>query len=297
MRNLPEPGRDGERDALTRALSTYRYGGVLRGYAATAAEIDQLVALYDAYDAAHGVPAPALVAPALGATLRQAVHDAYDFTQKKRKLKAVRERVFSDIELCPVCGIDPPSELDHVLPRSIYQALALHIRNLVPLCHLCNHRKLAGFVEEGDEGFFHAYYDLLPDVQFLRADVTLSGAALTVDFVIDGMTGLSADLGGRLTNIHQKLELNDRYRAEVNMFVSGHAVSLHVVHAQLGAIGVSAQLGAQARHEVTRFYRNHWRPTLLLALAGHAAFCAGGFALAFPVSADILADLAGPANP
>lgn len=293
MRNLPEPARDQERDDLSLALGTYQYGGKQLGYAVTATEVDEIVTLYDQYDVACGVASTALTAPHLPAALKQAVHDAYDLTQKTRKLKNLRQRMFADVELCPVCGIDPPSELDHFLPRAAYQALAIHVRNLVPLCHLCNHRKLAGFAEPGEMGFVHAYYDLLPDVHFLRADVTLAGPALTVDFVIDPGTGLSEDLSGRLSVIHQKLELNDRYRADVNTYLAGHAISLHMAHRGAGAADVVRFLRAQARYETGRFYRNHWRPTLLYALAANAEFCGGGFAPVFPVAEEILADARG----
>jgi hypothetical protein len=293
VRNLTEPSRAGDRVMLTKALSQYTHGGTLCGYEGTDAEIDEVVAVYDAYDAVRGVAAVALTAPTMGANLKQALHDAYNQTQKNRRLKHVRELLFAAVELCPVCGIDPPTELDHVLPRAVYQVLAIYVRNLVPLCHLCNHRKLAGFAEPGEMGFVHAYYDLLPDVQFLHADINLNGATLSVEFSIDETDAALGNLGARLTNIHRRLGLDDRYRAEVNLYLAGQAISLHGAHAANGAAGVQAHLLRQARYEVSRFYRNHWRPTLLFALAGHAGFCDGGFVSVFAVPTDILVDALG----
>ena len=293
MRNLPEPDRADDRVTLTLALSQYQYRGVLRGYAGTAIEVDEVIAVYDAYDAVRGVATADLTTPTMAANLRQALHDAYDQTQKNRRLKHVREKLVAGVELCPVCGIDPPTELDHVLPRSDYKALAIHVRNLVPLCHLCNHRKLAGFAEPGAMGFVHAYFDLLPDVQFLHAGIELHDATLSVDFSIDETAAALGNLGERLTSIHRRLALNDRYRAEVNLYLSGHAISLHGVHRANGAAGVRDYLLAQAKYEVTRFYRNHWRPTLLTALSQHAEFCDSGFIPVFAVSAEILGDALG----
>ena len=266
---------------------------MLRGYAGNTKEIDEVVAVYDAYDAARGVAAVTLTTPTMGANLKQALHDAYDQTQRSRRLKHLRDELFATVELCPVCGIDPPTELDHVLPRTDYQALAIYVRNLVPLCHLCNHRKLAGFAEPGEMGFVHAYFDLLPDIQFLHTEIDLDGATLCVEFSIDGTDAALGDLGNRLINIHKRLALNDRYRAEVNLYLAGQAISLHGVHAAKGAAGVRAYLLAQARYEVGRFYRNHWRPTLLSALAEHTEFCDSGFIPVFAVPADILGDALG----
>lgn len=293
MRNLPEPDRATAKATLTTALSQYTYRGALRGYAGTADEIDQVIAIYDAYDAARGAAALALTAPALGAPLKQAVHDAYEQTQKNRRLKHVRQQVLGSAELCPVCGIDPPSEADHVLPRSDYKALAIYVRNLVPLCHLCNQRKLAGFAEPGELGFVHAYFDVLPDVQFLEAEVALADATLTVDFSINQADPALGNLGERLSSIHLKLELNDRYRTEVNLYLASQAIALHGSFHAMGAAGVRAHLRAQARYETTRFYRNHWRPTLLYALAEHDAFCDGGFVPVFAVPLEALDDALG----
>lgn len=293
MRNLPEPDRAQDHATLAKALSQYRYRGTLHGYAGTNAEIDEVIALYDAYDAARGAAAAALTAPTMSANLKQALHDAYDQTQKSRRLKHIRESLFAGVELCPVCGIDPPTELDHVLPRVDYQALAIYVRNLVPLCHPCNHRKLAGFSEPGEMGFVHAYFDTLPDVQFLQAEIELGGATLRVEFSIDETDLGLGRLGERLTNVHQRLALNERYRAEVNLYLAGQAISLHGAYAANGAAGVRAHLLIQARYEVRCFYRNHWRPTLLVALAEHAEFCDGGFVPVFAVPEDILRDALG----
>lgn len=290
MKNLPEPDRAMARATLTTALSQYRYGGIMRGYAGSTEEIDQVMAIYDAYDAARGVAGATLTGPALSTPLKQAVHDAYGQTQKNRRLKHVRQQVLGSTELCPVCGIDPPSETDHVLPRSDYQALAIYIRNLVPLCHLCNHRKLAGFAEPGELGFVHAYFDVFPDVQFLEVRITLAGATLTADFSINEQDLAQNDLGPKLSNIHSKLELNGRYRSEVNVYLASQAIALHGIFRASGAAGVHAHLRGQARYETVRFYRNHWRPTLLYALAGHAEFCDGGFVPVFAVPDDALAD-------
>ncbi|WP_156374370.1 HNH endonuclease [Pseudorhodoferax sp. Leaf274] len=252
-----------------------------------------MLAVYDAYDAARGVANIALTTPEMDAALKQALHDAYDQTQKRRRLKHVREELFSGVELCPVCGIDPPTELDHVLPRSAYKAVAVYVRNLVPLCHLCNHHKLAGFAEPGELPFLHAYFDQLPDIQFLHAEVRLQDSTLSVTFSIDGLDAVADSLGDKLKNIHIRLNLSERYLAEVNIFLASQAISLHGAYAAGGSQGVKAQLRAQAQYEIRRFYRNHWRPTLLAKLSTCDDFCNGGFIPVFNVPAEILRDAFG----
>jgi hypothetical protein len=262
------------------------------GYTATDEEVNRLVELYNEYDDEFAIPSGTLKGAELDTGLTQAVHDAYALTQKRRKLKHIRETVFSNVELCPVCGIDPPSELDHYLPKSEFKPIAIYIRNLIPLCHACNHLKLTAFSDEAEKRFVHVYLDILPPVQFLRAIVTLQNESLLVNFEINPC-GIAAEMNARLSYQLTQLRLNDRYRTEINSYLAGHAVALHIAHRAAGKSGVRSFLSSQARYENGRFHRNHWRPVLLMALAEHDDFCEGGFSDVLPVLPEIIADLMG----
>jgi hypothetical protein len=169
--------------------------------------------------------------------------------------------------------------------------LSIHARNLVPMCHPCNHAKLAGF-GNGGAAFLHVYYDKLPDVDFLKVDVTLNGGALVATFAIDAGAALPAGFTGRLSGQMQALGLDERYQQEVNTYVASHAAALHLAHSANGQDGVRTMLRLQLRFERRAFHRNHWRPALLQALAGHDGFTDGGFAEVLPIPADMLSDLA-----
>lgn len=292
MRNLPEPTRDNDRADLRKAVRTYQYGGQTLGHDITDDEVEEVVALYDRYEQDRGAPCEDLKGLDLPASLRETIHAAYEKTQKGRVLKPLRDLLFKGVDLCPVCGIDPPTELDHHLPQSEFKPLAIHARNLVPMCHPCNHAKLAGFDEDGG-GFLHPYYDLLPDVDFLQATVDLDGAALVVSFAIDLTAALPAGFGGRLTGQMEALKLDTRYQQEVNTYVASHAAALHIAHRAGGQAGVRRMLRLQARYETQAFHRNHWRPALLRALSEHDGFTDGGFAAVLPIQDDMLDDLDG----
>lgn len=290
MRNLPEPSRDGDSADLKKVVRRYRYGGVTLGHDITDAEVEEVVALYNTYEAHRGASCDELKGAALPPTLRDAIRASYDKTQDGRTLSSVREALFEGVELCPVCGIDPVTELDHHLPKATFAPLAIHTRNLVPMCHLCNHTKLAGFGEDGD-GFLHPYYDLLPDIDFLQATVNIADGALVVSFAIDIAAALPAGFADRLTGQMQSLELESRYQQEVNTYISSHAAALHLAHRGAGQVGVQRMLRLQMRYETTAFHRNHWRPALLRALCGHDEFTTGGFAVVLPILPGMLDDL------
>lgn len=293
MRNLPLPSRESDRADLAKAIRTYHYKGETRGYTATPEDIEAIIALYDRYDADRGIACNQLRGDDFGEPLNLTLHRAYDLTQTRRKLGSLRQVLFTGIDLCPICGIGPAVELDHHLPRSIFRPLAIYARNLVPMCHACNHAKLAGFGEQ-DEGeilFLHAYFDTLPDLDFLRVDLEIQNGGLVVKFSIVDHPALPEGYADRLTFQMTELNLNARYVDEVNTYISSHAIALHISHRARGAEDVRRFLTLQARYETAAFYRNHWRPILLAGLAGHDAFVEGGFADVLPVPEEILADL------
>lgn len=292
MKNLLKPTRDNDRADLRKAVREYRYGGQTRGHGITDDEVEEVVALYDRYEEDHGAPCVELKGPGLPGSLRATIHAAYEKTQEGRTLQPLRDLLFTGVDLCPICGIDPPTELDHHLPQSEFKPLAIHSRNLVPMCHRCNHAKLAGF-DEGGEGFLHPYYDLLPDLDFLMATVNLNGATLVVSFTIDPAAALPAGFAGRLTAQMEALKLEERYQQEVNTYIASHAAALHLAHRAEGRAGVQRTLRLQARYETRAFHRNHWRPALLRALSGHDGFTGGGFAAVLPIQDDMLDDLDG----
>lgn len=292
MRNLPEPTRNSQRADLRKAVREYRYRGQTLGHAITDDEVEEVVALYDLYEQGRGAPCAELKGPDLPNSLRETIHAAYAKTQLGRTLQPLREMLFKGVDLCPVCGIDPATELDHHLPQSEFKPLAIHSRNLVPMCHACNHAKLAGFDEDG-EGFLHPYYDLLPDLDFLIATVDIDGPILVVSFGIDPAAALPAGFAGRLTAGMEALKLEARYQQEVNTYVASHAAALHLAHRAKGQAGVRQMLRLQARYETQAFHRNHWRPALLRALCAHDGFTDGGFAAVLPIQNDMLDDLDG----
>lgn len=100
---------------------------------------------------------------------KNTLHDMYGTkTYENQPLFYIRKQLFDQKDLCPVCGINPPSQLDHQMPRSQYKPLSLCRLNLVPLCGVCNNKKRAKPYDE----FIHPYYAEFPSgVIFLIANV------------------------------------------------------------------------------------------------------------------------------
>lgn len=277
MRTLLCPSRAEVRDHLDVALEPYTWNGQQRGYAATPGEIDAVVTLYDTYDSTVGTPSAVLQGEDLDQALRLAIQASYSFTQPGRKLAQIREDLMRGIALCPICGISPPGHLDHYLPIASYHPLAIYVRNLVPLCSDCNHLKGATVGTVATQRFVHPYFETLPDVCFVQADVSITDGGIVVKFGIDAGVEMSAQMRQRLMFQFERLRLNQRYAREINTYLTSHVTALHFAFEAGQQHAIRSFLSMQRQVESAAFHRNHWRPALLRALSEHEEFCAGAF--------------------
>lgn len=113
-----------------------------------------LASIYRRYDANQGIMKPEWDDD-LDKVKREKLHDLYDITYEGQKLFFIRKALMEMVDTCPMCGIQPPSQLDHQSPRSVYKSMAVSRINLVPLCGVCNNKKRANAPEK----FIHPYYD------------------------------------------------------------------------------------------------------------------------------------------
>lgn len=270
------------RDQLVSAIKVQERNGKTSGYAATDTEFDAVLALYNAYDHAAGKPDDHLKGLHLDAALRAAILGAYDLTQTDRRLASIRSDIMNGVERCPVCGISAPRVLDHHLPKTSYNALAIYVRNLVPLCFDCNLSKSSSVSENAGQQFIHPYFDILPNQRFLRAEIEILNGGLVAEFGLDPAVQLPPLLASRLSYQLDRLGLNARYAREINSYLASQTTGVHMCFDALGADGVRKYLGDQALVEFAQFHANHWRPILLFALAQDDDFCTGSFKVVLP---------------
>lgn len=236
----------------------------------TAAERVALHLLYADYDQRLGEPDAGLQPPAL-VGCADALLNAYDQVQKGRRLASLRNTLLRAVMECPLCGSGDATTLDHHLPKDDYRALAINPRNLVPSCQPCNRAKgtlaaLAG------EGMIHAYFQDVPHVTFLRADVTYLAGSLTVVFSIEP-AALDPALVDRLTFQLDRLKLNERHPDAINLFLFTQKVAFRLFKGKPGERDLLRQFlidGATTLDDDLGL--NHWRAALFRGLAACDAF-------------------------
>lgn len=271
MWTLPQTDVTDVDEQLTTAL-TYANGTPI--YSLSPAEREAVRAVYQAYDAMLGQPDPSLMPPELAAC-RSHIRDGYGQVQIGGRLAGLRASLLASTDVCPYCGFGEPTELDHYLPKTQFEELAIYPRNLVPSCGPCNSAKRTIVPEaSSDPGLIHAYFQELPDAEFMYADIDFDDGALDVTFRIKFLprdTPLAAMLEFQLN----RLKLHQRYRRQINKFLFEQRTAIvQFKERGLPPAELASYLRRSAASLADNFGRNDWRPALLRALAASEGFCA-----------------------
>lgn len=232
--------------------------------------------IYKEYDKTNGAPSDRFKSNLLTKTTNKALHDAFDETQEGRRLESLRSRILLSVTRCPLCGISDADELDHHLPRSIYQAISTYPLNLIPLCHKCNNKKRTVTGENVEQRFTHFYFDNFPDFPLLLADVEVKNDSLSVQFKIEEK-GVSDLLYKQLTFQIERIDLNNRLKKECNIYLSSIGSIIETSFGNGNAENLKSLLISQANENKIIFGLNDWRTVFMSSLSNCEDFCNGGF--------------------
>ena len=177
-----------------------------------------LAYLYRAYDEAGGVISKADNDRLSGAK-QNTLHSLYRKTQQGGKLYYIREALFKLTDVCPMCGINEPSQLDHQMPRADWKSLSVCRMNLVPTCGICNNKKRKG----ESTNFVHAYYDhALSNIPFFVIEIHSSPIThrMSWKYSINKRILGNQVLADKIENQVQVVKLFRRLYKETNIYLS-----------------------------------------------------------------------------
>ncbi|NQZ05659.1 MAG: hypothetical protein HRT35_00725 [Algicola sp.] len=276
MWTLPLPSN---KNAIAELKTALTYCNGKAKYELTKEEVAAIKELYELYEKLAGRAQQPLLGEGFTAATKAAVKEGYKEVQVKRRLAALRSRLILASNRCPVCSISTVEDLDHHLPESVYELLAIYSSNLIPMCHKCNNKKRAVAGETPQNSFIHAYYDKVPqDERFLTALTKIIDGALTVEFQIDRTPTLKKNVYQMLNFQCNRVLLSDRLKKEINILLTGQAVPLEMAFGEeKDAAAVKELLIKQDEHYTRKMGKNDWRSSLLGSLAKNEEFCAGGF--------------------
>jgi len=134
---------------------------------------DNLTILQDAYKEYDGLTKPCVLETLSKLGLTKGDQDAIkELYSRERKCidDLWQEVAYVDgvCVMCPLCGQEPVTDLDHYVPRAKMPEYSVHLLNLIPTCHECNLDKDEQWLDDkGKRLIFNAYFDCLADVSGL----------------------------------------------------------------------------------------------------------------------------------
>lgn len=191
------------------------------------------------------------------------IHDMYGSkTYEGQDLYYIRKELFKDVDLCPLCGLNPLSQLDHQMPKSVYKPLALCRLNLVPTCGVCNNKKRAKPYYE----FIHPYYaDFPTGIVFLIANIHVNTDAHKFSWYYEidyCQFPKNSELKKRIEKQIQHVKLMRRLMKESHRFVADifSGISFDCKNA------LKDFLRIQFNSYLKRYGRNDWRTVILFGI-------------------------------
>ncbi|EXB47945.1 HNH endonuclease [Acinetobacter sp. 1000160] len=136
--------------------------------------------------------------------------------QKKEEGRVYYEKIIDDIsEFCPYCNHGAISQVDHFLPKSLYDSFTIYPNNLVPICAVCNGVKDDYYGLELTNNLLHPYFDDLNHSQWLFSNLRPNPQRrLIVEYICQPNPQFyNPNEIARLINNFNKLKLNNRFKA------------------------------------------------------------------------------------
>lgn len=177
--------------------------------------------------------------------------------------------------ICPFCNHNVVSTLDHILPKTLFPALAVTPDNLVGACKDCNKAKLALAPTCAADAVLHPYFDNISGERWLEADVIESNIAAAI-FHVTHIEAWSDELNARVRNQFEILGLGPLYASQAAREISGQRADMVRIFNARGQDGVREELSYKAATWEAH-QPNCWQAATFRALSQSDWYCSGGF--------------------
>lgn len=206
------------------------------------------------------------------------IRQLYDsrLVSKEGRGRWAYDKIRTSAKYCPYCTFGEVYEVDHFMPKLGFRELNICPTNLIPICHPCNHIKLSDPPEAADRYLLHPYYDRLPNIRWLFADLGVEAGGPVLRYRVALDPGVHGDLAGRLAYHFRKLELDRRFQERSAKVLIEIEADLTDLVETLGAVGMQEHFSSEAARHFSR-HGNSLESAAYLAASLNADFCAGEF--------------------
>lgn len=125
--------------------------------------------------------------PAMTTTDKEEMKSLYSYS--RTDIAKLRKEVLTEDgyenNFCPLCEINLANTIDHFIPQTDYPLFAVHPRNLIPSCIICNGHKSDNITDgKGNRKFWNVYLDTPPTENYLYCNVIEKNGLPYIQFYI-----------------------------------------------------------------------------------------------------------------
>lgn len=176
--------------------------------------------------------------------------------------------------ICQYCCINTDSTTDHYLPQSQYPEFSVNHLNLFPCCADCNPKKNNYWYNLGNfsRGIINLYSDNLPNIQFLFVKLYIFGNVASINYYIENINGIDADLYTIIENHFIRLNLAEKYTEKTN-YLYNRMYNMYNKPIYRGNPDlIRDSLLIEVAQHYLDYGRNHYEGVLMEALANNYDF-------------------------
>lgn len=173
--------------------------------------------------------------------------------------------------ICPICGVQIASTLDHYLAKTKYPVFAVSPINLIPTCRDCNTLKKDKSFQKSEDEFLHPYYDDIDQQIWLVANI-VEQSDIAVTFNVIKPIEWDNVLYERVVNYFKTFELNHLYSIYAASEICSIRKKLERLKNTAGieAVKFDLQETSISCHQVRM---NSWKSALYRELSINNWFC------------------------
>lgn len=171
--------------------------------------------------------------------------------------------------ICPFCGFNIVSTLDHYLPKSNFPAFSVLPYNLIACCSDCNKMKSSNYAALEKEQTLHPYYDhKFFNKRWLFASVVQD--PLNIKFYVDPPNSWSKIDKNRVEVHFKNYELANKFSIKARS-------ELLELYFKLEKVSNIEKFLLNEFNILQKLYKNHWKLAMYGALYKNQWYCAVGY--------------------
>ena len=176
-----------------------------------------------------------------------------------------------NLGICPFCGHNNATTLDHYLPKQFYPTYSISPINLVASCKDCNTTKSTHGFEDEEKVLIHPYFEEIDDAIWLKAKIieeqtnSFQTNVLTFNFYVVQPPHWNTKLFKRVENQFKVLKLNQLFSAQA----AQGFINRYWRYINLYTVSGKEEMKHQLEEEIQSYEMNHlnsWEVAFLRSL-------------------------------